>query len=134
MAVAVTTGVGDRFPAYIPRVNSLKGSRRPEQLSSAWPRLGLGARASPAGVVAYTPAMARPEIGGDDASHGDVLWRETAAVRRLSDLRGPRTRCERSGHQGPDRPARLGVRQAGLQGRHRQEGQGRPAWPRLRPQ
>ena len=41
---------------------------------------------------------------------------------------------QRRGDQGADRPPRLGLHQAGVQGRRRQEGQGRPARPRERPE
>ena len=58
---------------------------------------------------------------------------------KLLQLRGlsrpPRCwpRCQRRGDQGADRQVRVGLHQAGVQGRHRQEGQGRPARPRDRP-
>ena len=72
--------------------------------------------------------------GGQNASHRHAARRQAAAVRRLS--RPPRCWARtpaKSEIKALIEPARLGVRQAGVQGRRRQEGQGRPARPRQGP-
>ena len=68
------------------------------------------------------------------ADHRNVARREAAAARRLSHARDPRPRRQRGADQGAARQARRALRQAGVQGRRRQEGQGRADRPRARPE
>ena len=82
---------------------------------------------------AHGPIRAR--ISGErHASHGNALRGKAASIRGFSDVRGARPRRIGRGHQGSDRPRRFGLRQAGVQGRRREEGQGRTRRPRQRPQ